>query len=69
MDLSRNGVCIVDICVNDFVRLLVQVDAFLPGTIGLVEKIAPDKALVRMPAANGDTRVYWFRQKYLVKLH
>lgn len=58
----------MDICVNDFVRLLVRVDAFLPGTIGLVEKIVPGKALVRMPAANGDTRVYWFSQKYLVKL-
>ena len=59
----------MDIRVNDFVRLLVQVDEFLPGMIGLVEQIVPGKALVRMPNAKGDTRVHWFWMKYLVKLH
>lgn len=59
----------MDIRVNDYVRLLVPVDAFLPGTIGFVEQISPGKALVRMPNAIGDTRVHWFNMKYLVKLH
>lgn len=59
----------MDIRVNDYVRLLVLVDAFLPGTIGLVEQIAPCKALVCMPNAIGDTGVHWFNMKYLVKLH